>query len=68
MFKGCVSLKNPPGLPATSLAEGCYEGMFQGSGLASAPDLPATTLAPNCYKEMFEGCVNLTHIDVSFTQ
>ena len=48
-------------LPATSLAEDCYEGMFKGcTSLITAPELPATTLANNCYYSMFEGCTKLT--------
>lgn len=41
-------------LPATTLSENCYDGMFQYcSNLATTPILPATTLAPRCYWEMF---------------
>ena len=48
-------------LPATTLAEYCYSGMFYGcTGLTAAPELPATTLAKDCYFEMFYGCVGLT--------
>ena len=47
-------------LPYTTLATGCYSGMFQDCGLKSAPELPATTLAKSCYSGMFYGCGNLT--------
>ena len=48
-------------LPATTLAECCYESMFEGCvNLTSTPVLPATTLATACYKRMFCGCNNLT--------
>ena len=48
-------------LPATTLAESCYNGMFYGcTSLTTAPVLPATTLAQNCYGDMFSYCTNLT--------
>ena len=48
-------------LPATTLAEGCYNGMFKGcTSLTTAPELPATTLANQCYGGMFYNCVSLT--------
>ena len=47
-------------LPWTTLANGCYEGMFSGcSSLKNAPKLPATTLANSCYNAMFQGCTSL---------
>ena len=46
LFEGCESLTTTPELPATTLAESCYEYMFYGcTGLTVAPELPATTLA-----------------------
>ena len=37
-------------LPATTLADSCYSGMFNGcTSLTTAPTLPATTLANYCY-------------------
>lgn len=48
-------------LPATTLANRCYEDMFSGcTGLTTAPDLPATELKSECYKTMFYGCTGLT--------
>ena len=48
-------------LPATTLANYCYWGMFQNcSSLTAAPELPATTLAEGCYQSMFDGCSSLT--------
>ena len=48
-------------LPATTLAESCYTGMFFGcTALTTAPELPATTLANGCYQQMFYGCTSLT--------
>lgn len=63
MFYGCSSLVSAPELPATTLAQRCYESMFYGcSSLISAPELPATTLTNNCYKEMFYGCSSLEYV------
>ena len=48
-------------LPATTLAESCYSGMFYGcQNLTTAPELPATTLADSCYASMFNDCTSLT--------
>ena len=48
-------------LPATTLANNCYLGMFAGcTSLTTAPALPATTLANSCYAGMFGGCSSLT--------
>ena len=48
-------------LPATTLTNNCYTGMFQGcTSLTTAPALPATTLTENCYIVMFQGCTSLT--------
>ena len=48
-------------LPATTLANSCYFGMFRGcTSLTTAPQLPATTLASDCYEYMFYGCTSLT--------
>ena len=48
-------------LPATSLMDYCYEGMFRVcSNMTAAPaELPATSLSWDCYKEMFSNCDNL---------
>ena len=62
LFGGCqvVSAENLV-LPATTLAESCYNSMFENcTSLTTAPDLPATTLAENCYHGMFYGCTGLT--------
>lgn len=47
-------------LPATTLTEQCYSGMFEYSCISRAPQLPSETLAPSCYWYMFVGCTNLT--------
>jgi len=55
-----VSAKNLS-LPATTLANYCYGGMFWGcTSLTTAPELHATTLAQNCYNGMFRDCTSLT--------
>lgn len=48
-------------LPATTLTEHCYYGLFNGcENLSKAPALFATELANLCYQEMFKGCKALT--------
>lgn len=48
-------------LPATTLAEYCYRGMFSNcTSLTSAPALPATTLVTSCYSYIFRDCTSLT--------
>jgi uncharacterized protein (TIGR02145 family) len=55
-----IDASRPLLLPAETLKEGCYHGMFYGcSKLTVAPVLPAKTLVNNCYCEMFEGCAKL---------
>ncbi len=52
-------------LPATTLTNHCYQGMFNYcQSLTSAPALPATTLASSCYYSMFQGCTSLTQAPV----
>ena len=45
-------------LPATTLSNGCYQGMFLNcTGLTTYPsELPATAVTPYAYTSMFEGC------------
>ena len=60
LFRDCTSLTKAPALPATTLANGCYNGMFLSCrSLTKAPELPATTLYKWCYSEMFSGCQSL---------
>ena len=48
-------------LPATTLAQNCYNKMFSVcTALTTAPTLPATTLANQCYYGMFGSCTSLT--------
>ena len=66
MFSGCTGLTQAPALPATTLADYCYQSMFSGcTGLTQAPALPATTLASSCYYYMFSGCTGITSHDVA---
>lgn len=61
LFGGCRVLTSAPELPATTLADYCYNGMFVGcTSLTSAPKLPAETLADDCYCAMFAGYTSLT--------
>ena len=63
LFRGCTKLVSAENLvlPATALAESCYQSMFQNcTSLTTAPKLPATTLANNCYSSMFMTCTSLT--------
>ncbi|MBP5756339.1 MAG: Ig domain-containing protein [Spirochaetales bacterium] len=64
LFKGNEHIQNHPDyglvLPATTLADYCYESMFyRCSGLTKAPELPAKTLAGYCYSSMFSYCSSL---------
>ena len=52
-----TGITEAPELPATELADYCYEYMFNGcSYLTKAPKLPATTLKYGCYYGMFQSC------------
>ena len=65
MFSNCFNLIKAPQLPATTLADYCYNQMFYGcTSLTTIPSnlLPATTLADHCYSQMFYGCTSLTTI------
>ena len=67
LFKYCAKLTNIDDLllPATTLANCCYQYMFYGcTGLTSIPSglLPATTLENYCYYLMFAICTGLTSI------
>jgi len=61
LFEGCAALTSAPELPATELAETCYQNMFTNcTSLTSAPELlPAKNLKAYCYSYMFSGCKNL---------
>ena len=62
LFYNCAGLTSAENLilPATTLAEYCYTGMFYGcSNLTSAPALPSETMADSCYRAMFYYCTSL---------
>ena len=64
----CASLTQAPALPAQTLADYCYSGMFNCcTSLVHAPELLAEILAEECYTSMFFGCTSLASMDVSFT-
>ena len=63
LFSGNTKVVNAENLslPATTLANYCYQTMFNGcTSLTTAPELPATTLVIECYGYMFKGCTSLT--------
>jgi hypothetical protein len=64
LFRGCTGLTSAENLvlPATTLAQSCYESMFRNcTRLTSVPStLPADTLVQYCYRYMFQGCIGLT--------
>ena len=61
LFRGCSQLIQAPELPAETLVDFCYVGMFfVCTSLTQAPKLPAETLADYCYTDMFYGCTSLT--------
>ena len=63
LFYNCSVLTSAPELPATKLADFCYNQMFSNcTNLVSAPVLPATTLADFCYYYMFNNCKKLSTV------
>lgn len=60
MFSYCKNLTAAPKLPATTLADYCYQKMFIGcEKLSSAPDLNAETVCEGSYQQMFANCTGL---------
>lgn len=59
MFADCMQLTTVPKLLATTLAEGCYQTMFNRTGITIPPKLPVTTMPPRCYTYMFGNCTNI---------
>jgi hypothetical protein len=61
MFYNCTNITTLNiTLPATTLAQYCYFGMFWGCNkITSGPSLPATTLATYCYGSMYNSCTSL---------
>ena len=65
LFYNCSTIVNLSEnfLPATTLANQCYGGIFVGcTSLTVAPELPATELASKCYNGMFQGCTSLVTV------
>ena len=63
LFNGCTTVVSAENLilPATTLADSCYDHLFYYcTSLTTAPQLPATTMAFFCYNYMFIGCKSLT--------
>lgn len=62
MFLNCSSLVNIPSiLPATQLANYCYQRMFQNcTSIVTAPELSATEVNMYCCNYMFQDCSSLT--------
>ena len=69
LFSGCkIKDASQLQLPATTLADGCYDYMFYGcTSLTTAPELPATTLKSGCYDYMFRDCTSLKEVKAYFT-
>ena len=59
LFMGQKDLCSAPQICATTLSEGCFEGMFNRTSIINPPILLAKTLAPRCYAGMFYGCTKL---------
>jgi hypothetical protein len=63
MFYNCTSLKTPPTLLATQLADySCQKMFYNCTSLRIAPELPATILSKGCYSYMFQNCTSLTTV------
>ena len=71
LFYLCTTLKSVSAnfLPATTLANYCYQCMFNFcTSLTNTPKLPATTLKGECYSFMFQECNSLiTASEISAT-
>lgn len=60
MFAYCKNLTAAPKLPATTLADYCYQEMFIGcENLSSAPELNALSVREGSYQRMFANCTRL---------
>jgi hypothetical protein len=62
IFSFCINIIDASKLllPATTLTDYCYQGMFKGcTSLIGTPALPATTLKACCYDDMFRNCTSL---------
>jgi hypothetical protein len=55
-------MEEAPELPATTLADSCYDSMFADcSQLRQTPELLSTELASSCYSSMFYNCTSLAY-------
>ena len=60
MFAYCKNLTAAPKLPATTLADYCYQAMFiECEKLSSAPELKAVVVHEGSYQRMFANCTRL---------
>ena len=62
MFRNCEGLSDVTqiALPATILANACYQDLFfECTNIHFSPQLPATIMAQECYRGMFVRCTNL---------
>ena len=60
MFSYCKKLTAAPKLPATKLADYCYQAMFiECEKLSSAPELNAPSVHKGSYQQMFAYCTSL---------
>ena len=69
LFYECTGLTDASNLmlPATTLSQYCYAGMFDGcSSLTNIPDILSTTLAHGCYQSMFQNCTSLTGVSSNY--
>ena len=65
LFKSFTKLINASNLslPATTLTQSCYRGMFDGcTKLLYAPEFLASQLVQDCYRYIFNACSSLIYI------
>lgn len=62
LFAENDNLIKGPDLPAMTLAQGCYNGIYMNSAITELCELPAETLAVGCYANICSGCTSLTTI------
>lgn len=71
LFYNNKTIVSAPMIPATTLTDWCYYGLFSGcENLAQLPagfTLPATSLRRGCYYQMFMDCAALTQLPAGFT-
>ena len=63
MFMNCTNLTTCQSiLPATTLANNCYQSLFHSTAITTVPELPATTMSNQCYWQMFLDCKSLVSV------